>query len=105
VSWIKVAHDKMTGVGTINVEVSDFATRFVVISAYDFHRHGFHTGKYSRVTLEICVHSMLKLRVLTCSDILTYLLTTVDSHIHHVTTQWNSSLYKAMSGQKNPSLP
>jgi hypothetical protein len=44
VSWIKVAHNTMTGVRTISVEVSDSATRFEVISVYDFRRHGFHTA-------------------------------------------------------------
>ena len=39
-----MAHDTMTGVGTISVEVSDSATRFVVISVYGFRWHGFHTA-------------------------------------------------------------
>jgi len=39
-----MAHGTMTGVGTISIEVSDSATRFVVISVYDFRRHGFHTA-------------------------------------------------------------
>jgi len=39
-----VAQVTMTGVGTISVEVSDSATGFVVISVYDFRRHGFNAA-------------------------------------------------------------
>ena len=43
-SWIKAARDTMIVVGTISVDVSDSATRFAVISVYDFRKHGFHTA-------------------------------------------------------------